>query len=86
MVNTLYHYGSNKRCFGILKDQEFRMSDIRKSNDYRELLMIYPEIFDVILAKYDRESFPFKYEHLEGSAAMRALVYQWHHTSKSSFI
>ena len=76
MFNTLYHYGSNRRCFGILKVQEFRMNDIRKSNDYRELLMIYPEIFDVILDKYKQAPFPFKYEHLEDSAAMRSLVYQ----------
>lgn len=76
MISTLYHYGSNRRCFGILKDREFRMSDIRKSNDYRELLMLYPEIFDIILDKYKQAPFPFKYEHLDSVAAMQALVYQ----------
>lgn len=74
MDQMLYQYGSNKRCFGILNDHALRLSDIRKSNDYDELLIMYPQIFDEILLQYERNPFPLKYENLNGMAAMRELV------------
>ncbi len=74
MSQILYHYGSNRRCFGILKDGAFRMSDIRKSNDFNELLLLYPQLLKEILKQYETAPFHFEYEGLEGTEAISALV------------
>ena len=74
MVEMLYQYGSNRRCFGILGDRAVRLCDIRKSNDYDELLIMYPQILDEILAQYQKAPFPFKFEGLSGIPAMYRLV------------
>jgi len=74
MVETLYQYGNNGRCFGILSDRAVRLCDIRKSNDYDELLIMYPQIFDEILTQYQSAPFPFKYEDLSDMDAMSLLV------------
>ena len=75
MVETLYQYGNNNRCFGILNDHAIRLCDIRKSNDYDELLIFYPRIFDEIFAQYKQAPYPFKFDEYEGLSAMRFLVH-----------
>lgn len=62
MVDTLYHYSSNQGCFGILDSRQIWMSDIRKSNDDNEMLLMYPQIIDEILYQYRENPFPFKYK------------------------
>lgn len=74
MLKTLYQYGSNRRCFGILNDRAVRLCDIRKSNDYDELLIMYPQIFYEILTQYQSAPFPFKFENLNDVSAMSRLV------------
>lgn len=79
MVKTLYQYGSNRRCFGILNDHAVRLCDIRKSNDYDELLIMYPQIFNEILTQYRQAPFPFKFEGLTDMSAMYRLVSMTRH-------
>lgn len=61
MHRPLYHYCSNEKCFNIIKTQTIRMSDIQKSNDYNELNLLFPKIYDVLLQQYLAKPFPFKY-------------------------
>lgn len=74
MEKLLYQYGSNRRCFGILNDHAVRLSDIRKSNDYDELLIVYPQIFDELLRQYNQNQFPFKFHNNEGFSAIQHLI------------
>lgn len=60
MHRPLYHYCSNEKCFNIIKTQTIRMSDIQKSNDYNELNLLFPRIYDELLQQYLAKPFPFK--------------------------
>lgn len=60
-MNCLYHYGSNNRCLGIIKDHAIRMSDILKSNDYDELQIIFPDVLTEVVKQYQDNPFPFQY-------------------------
>lgn len=62
MVDTLYHYSSNQGCFGILDSHQIWMTDIRKSNDDNEMLIMYPDLLSEIINQYRNEPFPFKYK------------------------
>lgn len=73
-MDLLYHYGSNQRCFGILNDKSIRMSDIRKSNDYEELVLLYPDILKEILISFMKSPFEFRYKGQTGEAALRELI------------
>lgn len=73
-MDTLYHYGSNQRCFGILSDKSIRMSDIRKSNDYNELVFFYPDILDEVLFLYQADPFEFEFESRIGETALREIL------------
>ncbi len=73
-MSLLYHYGSNQKCFGILNDKAIRMSDIRKSNDYEELILLYPDIFEEIFMLYEKSPFEFRYENKNGGSALLELI------------
>lgn len=73
-MDLLYHYGSNQSCFGILNDKSIRMSDIRKSNDYEELVLLYPDIFEKILIMFRESPFEFRYKSQTGGVALRSLI------------
>lgn len=75
MGKILYHYSDNDGCFAILKSHQIRMSDIRKSNDNNEMLLMYPHIMDEILYQYRENQFPFKYEGKTDFDAICALVF-----------
>ena len=62
MGRQLFHYCSNQKAIAILSGRSIRMSDIQKSNDYRELSLFFPKIFDFLAASYSRNPFPFKYK------------------------
>lgn len=51
MTKILYHYCSNRKAFSILKSSTLRMSDVRKSNDYNELRLFFPDILDATWEK-----------------------------------
>ena len=51
-MNLLYHYAANQKGFGILNDKEIRLSDIRESNDYDEMILFFPDVLDEILRVY----------------------------------
>ena len=69
-MGVLYHYANNQKGFGILKDKAIRLSDIRKSNDYEELILFYPDIFNEIFVLYNEAPFEFKYENKTNEEAL----------------
>lgn len=69
-MKSLFHYCSNEKCFNILKTRTIRMSDIQKSNDYNELNLLFPRIYDKLLQQYIANPFPFKYD---GETDMNAI-------------
>ena len=70
----LYHYCSTQKCFSILKNNNLRMSDIGKSNDYTELNLLFPRIFSEIEFCYREKPFNFEYEGLLGFEALSKLL------------
>lgn len=75
MIEELFHYCSNQKCFGILESQNIRLSDVQKSNDYKELSLFFPKIFKEIERLYKEDPFPFKYYELEDEAAFLDLLH-----------
>ena len=73
-LSVLYHYAGNQKGFGILESHSIRLSDIRKSNDYNELLLFYPDIFYEILQVYREKPYDFKYESLVGEKAITCII------------
>lgn len=73
-MGLIYHYAANPKGFGILNDKEIRLSDIRKSNDYEEMTLLYPYIFDEILIIFRNSPFEFKYDGQKGEEAMKSLL------------
>lgn len=60
-MDCLYHYCSNDKCFSILKSRSLRLSDIQKSNDYRELNLFFPRLIYEVEDIYKNKPFPFRY-------------------------
>ena len=58
----LYHYCPTEKCFAILDSKNLRMSDIGKSNDYTELSLLFPAIFDELENLYRDTPFNFEYD------------------------
>ena len=75
-MSLLYHYANNHKGFGILDDKAIRLSDIRKSNDYEELILFYPDIFDEILKLYNSSQFKFQYNNQNDEEAMRSILHE----------
>lgn len=73
-MDCLYHYCSNQKCFNILNGKTLRLSDIRKSNDYKELSLFYPEILFCIERLYNENPFPFHYEGKKDKEAIDYLI------------
>lgn len=73
-MDYLYHYCSNQKCFSILNGKTLRLSDIRKSNDYKELSLFYPEILFRIEYFYNENPFPFFYEGKTDKEAIELLI------------
>ena len=63
-MDCLYHYCSNEKCFAILNSKTIRLSDIQKSNDYRELSLFFPQLLYAIEEIYKAAPFNFKYRDL----------------------
>ena len=61
-MKELYHYCSAEKAFNILKSRTIIMSDIEKTNDYRELSLFFPKIFDYIEFLYMQKPFRLKYD------------------------
>lgn len=74
MVKELFHYCSNIKCFNILETKTIRLSDIQKSNDYKELSLFFPQIFDCLEELYIKKPFHFKYEGKTGIRAFEELI------------
>jgi len=69
MEKQLFHYCSNQKAVAILSGQSIRMSDIQKSNDYKELSLFFPRIFDCLEHLYLNNSFRFKFNNKVGRNA-----------------
>lgn len=74
-MGVLYHYANNLKGFNILAEKSIRLSDIRKSNDYEELVLFYPDLFDSILRIYRDKPFEFRFENEKGLEAINALLF-----------
>lgn len=73
-MDCLYHYCSNEKCFSILDSKTLRLSDIQKSNDYREMSLFFPELIYTIEDIYKADPFPFKYKNLNDDDAFFELT------------
>lgn len=73
-MDLLYHYSDNQKGFGILKDKAIRLNDIRKSNDYNELVLFYPDILDEIFRIYKENPFNLKFENKNNEEALASLL------------
>ena len=74
MVRELYHYCSNEKSYSILTSKSIRLSDIQKSNDYRELNLFFPKILDYIEELYQQKPFRLQCDgKLENEALSRLL-------------
>lgn len=73
-MKYLYHYSNNLKGFSILKGKSIRLFDIRKSNDYKEILIFYPDIIESIYTEYKKTPFDFKYYNKSGNRAFRMLL------------
>ena len=82
----LYHYCSNQSGLSILKHHTIRLSDIRKTNDYREMELFYPEIFDSIWDGYKQAPFPLLYNGKQGEDALRYLIQETRIRFESGFL
>ena len=76
MVRELYHYCSNEKSYSILTSKSIRLSDIQKSNDYRELSLFFPKILDYIEELYHQKPFRLQCDgKIEGEALSKLLSY-----------
>lgn len=72
----LYHYSGNIKCFNILSNRSIRLSDIRKSNDYAEMQIFYPDILEAVRNEYQQHPFDFEYEDKKGLEGISLLLSQ----------
>lgn len=54
---TLYHYCSNDTFLNIIKNKTIRLSDVSKSNDYKETKWLFEYIGEEIIRQYKEHSF-----------------------------
>ena len=83
----LYHYCSVEKCYSILKGQNLRLSDIKKSNDYQELGLFFPGIILELETQYNEMENPFffVYRGLTGEQAMSQLTLYLYDIWKKQF-
>ena len=65
-IECLYHYCSNEKCFDILKSHSLRLCDIKKSSDYREVTLFFPNLIFEIEDLYGSDPFEFTYMRKNG--------------------
>ena len=85
MRKELFHYCSNQKCFSILESKTIRLSDIQKSNDYKELSLFFPKIFDCLEELYNQKPFRFKYAGKTESAAFEEMLDLSYETWRKKF-
>lgn len=70
----LYHYANNPKAFSILDSKTIRLSDIRKSNDYEELILFLPDLFEEVYNAYLETPFEIEYDNEKGEQAFAKLL------------
>ena len=70
----LYHYCDTSTFLNIIKKKQLWMTDISKSNDYDEMRILLPDIFDYIVNAYERTPFVFNYVGKKGLDAIKQVV------------
>ncbi len=86
MNKELFHYCSNNKCFSILDSGVIRLSDIQKSNDYKELSLFFPKIFDCLEDLYRQKPFRFKFAGKTGTEAFEELLDNSYEMWSDSFL
>lgn len=76
---TLYHYCSNIKAFSILKSATLRMSDVRKSNDYNELQLFFPDILETVWVKARENPYiNIRFKNKQGVDALGIILNETH--------
>lgn len=79
MKKIVYHYCSNEVLLNILSKKQLWMCDITHSNDFKEMKMFFPGLFDAIEDFYPEQEFSFKYHGLKNKSAIKALLDDAYH-------
>lgn len=69
-MECLYHYCSNEKCFAILNSHSIRLSDVQRSNDYRELNLFFPQLIFAVENAYKSSPFSFMYNGVHDEEAI----------------
>lgn len=70
----LFHYCSTQVFHSVVTNKQLWMSDISKSNDYKEILMLNPGIFYQIESLYKDNPFPFEFDGSKDIDAIRSIL------------
>lgn len=81
----LYQYRNNITAFKILEKKAIRLSDIRKSNDFTEMQLFFPDIFGAVLEEYRKNPFHIAFEGQNDLDAIGRLNYENYSIIRSSF-
>ena len=73
-MDFLYHYSNNTGIFGILQSKSIRLSDVRKSNDFKEMTLFYPRIMRSLWKSYRKDPFPLEYNGEKDDRAFSELM------------
>ena len=84
-MGCLYHYCSTQKCFSILNSRTLRLSDLQKSNDYRELSLFFPELLYEVEDLYREKPYHFKYKDSKDEDAFRRLSSETYKYWRSCF-
>lgn len=73
-MSILYHYCNAVTAYNILKSSSLQMSDISKSNDYKELNLFFPGLFRSLMRVYIEKPFELSFNGLRNLDAFADLV------------
>ena len=72
--DLIFHYCDNHKMANILKSKTLRMSDITKSNDYKEVKCFFPGILDALQEEYTDHPFVLEYKGQKDEEAFDELL------------
>lgn len=70
----LYHYCTMDTFMGVVRNKQLWMSDISRSNDYNELKILFPFIYNKIEEEYTKAEFDFIYKRRSGVTGIKRLL------------
>lgn len=70
----IYHYCRNEVMVSIIQRKQLWMTDISRSNDYKEMLLFIPGLFYAIDDEYQKNRFSFSYKGKRNYSAIQELL------------